>query len=389
MKEFKEILLREIKRIFLSKDLVLICLIAPFIYSFGLVYIYHKQNPKDIRIAVVDQDNSSISRQYTRMIDSTPELNIVNYYPSTYLAYNAIFKNQTDLFYFIPKDFSMNLKRGKNTFAFIGANASNFMVSSSAIKTIITTSQFLSARALVKFLIGKGISKQTATQMIQPIRGNFRWIFNSKKTYANFFIPFILLAVFQQILIVAVCHTMSLETQQNTWKNLYKISKNKILPIIFGKGIPYIFVAFFMIIMFVFIVFPFGAIFETSKLNLLFISLIYSFVIVFFAMSISHLFRTPVISLCALTFYSLPVLLISGFAWPLYMLPWHLHICAYLFPSTYFINVFRFYALRNIEIQYATIPVIQLTIFFVVCVIINFVVFKFKLKFLSKPKHLI
>lgn len=383
MTGFKQILLRELKRIFLSKDLVLICFIAPFIYSFGLVYIYHKQNPKDIKIAVVNQDNSLISRQYTRMINSTPELNITNYYSSTFLAYNSIFKNQVALFYFIPSNFSVNLKRGKNTFAFIGANASNFMVSSSAIKTIVTTSQFLSAQVLLKFLISKGISKQTATQMIQPIRGNFRWIFNSRKTYANFFIPFILFAVFQQILIVAVCHTMSLETQQNTWEKLYKISKNKILPIIFAKAIPYIFVALFMIIMFIFIVFPFGDIFETAKLNLFFISLIYSFVIVFFAMSISHLFKTPVISLCALTFYSLPVLLISGFAWPVYMLPYHLHIATYLFPSTYFVNIFRFYALKNIEIQYAMLPVIQLIVFLVVCVLINFVVFKVKLKFLS------
>jgi len=380
MKEFKKILLREIKRILLSKDLVLICIIAPFIYSFGLVYIYHIQNPKDIRVAIVDQDNSSLSRQYTRMIDSTPELNIVNYYPSTYAAYNAIFRNKTDLFYFIPRDFSTNLKRGHATFAFLGANASNFMVSSTAIKTIVMTSQFLSAKALAKFLIGKGISKQTATQMIQPIRGNFRWIFNPTKTYANFFVPFILLAVFQQILIVAVCHTMSLETQQNTWKNLYKMSKNKILPILFGKGIPYIFIALFMILLFMFMVLPFGNIFETSKLNLFFVSFIYSFVIVFFAMAISHLFKTPVVSLCALTFYSLPVLLISGFAWPLYMLPWHLHISAYLFPSTYFVNIFRFYALRNLEIQYATIPIAQLLILFIVCLSINFAVFKFKNK---------
>ena len=105
MTEFKQLLLREIKRIFLSKDLVLICFIAPFIYSFGLVYIYHKQNPKDIKIAVVNQDNSLISRQYTRMINSTPELNITNYYSSTFLAYNSIFKNQAALFYFIPSNF--------------------------------------------------------------------------------------------------------------------------------------------------------------------------------------------------------------------------------------------------------------------------------------------
>ena len=128
MKGFKQILLREFKRFFTSKDLILICIIAPIVYSFGITYIYHKQNPRDIKIALVDQDNSAVSRQYGRMINSTPELNIVDYFPSTYAAYNAIFTNKVDLFYFIPSDFSINLKRAKSTFAFLGANASNFMV---------------------------------------------------------------------------------------------------------------------------------------------------------------------------------------------------------------------------------------------------------------------
>ena len=158
LKLFKQVLLREFKRFFTSKDLVLICIIAPIVYSFGITYIYHKQNPRDIKIALVNQDNSSVSRQYGRMIDSTPELNIVDYFPSTYAAYNAIFTNKVDLFYFIPSNFSTNLKRAKSTFAFIGANASNFMVSSSAIKTIVMTSQFLSAQVLTKFLIKNGIN---------------------------------------------------------------------------------------------------------------------------------------------------------------------------------------------------------------------------------------
>lgn len=380
MIKFKQILFREIKRILSSKDLILICLIAPFIYSFGLSYIYHKQSPKDIKIAIIDKDNSSLSRKYARMINSTAELNIVNYYPSTYAAYNAIFTNKVDLFYFIPNNFSADLKRAKSTFAFMSANASNFMVSSSAIKTVVTTSQYLSSQILAKFLISKGISEKNAIHMLQPLKTDFKWIFNPTKTYSNFFIPFILFAVFQQIIIVAVCHTMSLETKENTWQNLYKISDNKIVPILLAKAIPYIFVALFMILLFIFFIFPFANIFQTSKLNILIISLLYSFVIVFFAMMISHLFKTPIISLCALTFYSMPVLLISGFAWPVYMLPEYLKISTYLFPSTYFINTFRFYALNDIPLHYATNSIIHLFIFFSICFLINFIIFKIKIK---------
>jgi ABC-2 type transport system permease protein len=152
------------------------------------------------------------------------------------------------------------------------------------------------------------------------------------------------------------------------------------LPILFGKAIPYVFVALFMMLLFVFLVFPFNSIFQTSKINLLLLSIVYSFVIVFFAMAISHLFKSPVVSLCALTFYSMPVLLISGFAWPIYMLPTYLNIAAYVFPSTYFINIFRFYSLNTIWIGYATYCILSLIIFFLVCLSINVIAFKLKTK---------
>ena len=379
MKGFIKIFLRELKRIFTSKDLIVICLLAPILYAYGLSYIYEKQIPKDIKISIVDQDMSSLSRYYHRMIDSTPELNINNYYSSTYSAYRAIFENKADLFYFIPRDFSENLKRGKSTFAFIGANASNFMVSSSAIKTVVMVSQHLSAQVLVKILISNGISKKTAVSMQQPIQTHSRWIFNPTKTYSNFFIPFVLFAVFQQILIVAVCHTMSLETKEKTWKDLFEISNKKVLPVLFGKAVPYVFVALYMVLLFVFFVFPFADIYHTSKLNIFILSTIYAFVIVFFAMTVSHLFRTPVMSLCALTFYSMPVLLISGFAWPLYMLPAYLKIATYIFPSTYFINTFRFFSLNDMPLTYATKSITELTVFFSVCLVINVAITKWKI----------
>ncbi|WP_413853990.1 ABC transporter permease [Candidatus Ruminimicrobium bovinum] len=377
---FKQILIREIKRFFKSKDLIIICLLAPILYSVGLTYIYHHQNPTDLKLTIIDKDNSYLSRNLVRMLDATPELNVVKFVPSAYEAYKSLFSNEAEIFYYIPEDFSENLKKSKSTFAFIGANASNFMVSSMAMKTIAVVSQTLSAKIFVKFLMSHNISKNTAVKMAQPLGCNFKWIFNPAKTYSNFFVPFILLAVFQQILIVAVCHTMSLETKENSWKDLFKISNNKILPVLLAKAVPYIFTSIFMIFLFLLFVLPFNSVFQTSKINFTVITFLYSFVIVFFAMAISHLFKTPVISLCALTFYSMPVLLISGFAWPLYMLPLYLKISAFLFPSTYFINLFRYYSLDNIPLNYSFIQMGQLFVFFLVCLLINLFFMKQKLK---------
>lgn len=380
MKSFITIFKREFKRIIKSKDLVIICFVAPFIYFFAITYIYDAKNPKNIKLSIVNKDNSAISRNLTRMIDSTPELNISNYYTSAHAAYNAIFQNKSDIFYYIPEDFSSNLKRSKSSFGFISANASNFMVSSAAIKTVVLTSQILSAKVLAKFLISKEIPKEIAIRMIQPMGMESKWLFNPQKSYANFFIPFIILAIFQQILIVAVCHTMSLETQENTWKDLFSISKGKLLPVIFAKAIPYMFISLFMICLFVFAVLPFTQIVYHSATKIILISLIYSVLIVFFAMAISFLFKSPVVSLCALTFYSMPVLLISGFAWPIYMLPIYLHIATYLFPSTYFVNIFRIFVLDDISLKFAIVPMTHIVLFAIFCFAINIFLFRMKQK---------
>jgi len=380
MKSFITILKREFKRIITSKDLVIICFLAPFVYFFAITYIYDAKNPKNIKLSIVNKDNTALSRNLTRMIDSTPELNISNYYTSAYTAYNAIFQNKSDIFYYIPENFSSNLKRSKSSFGFISANASNFMVSSAAIKTVVMTSQILSAQVLAKFLISKEIPKEIAIRMIQPMGMESKWLFNPQKSYANFFIPFIILAIFQQILIVAVCHTMSLETQENTWKDLFLISKGKLLPVLFAKAIPYIFVSLFMILLFVFAVLPFTQIVYHSASKIILISLIYSVLIVFFAMAISFLFKSPVISLCALTFYSMPVLLISGFAWPIYMLPAYLHIATYLFPSTYFVNTFRFFVLDDISLKFAIVPMTHIVLFAIFCFALNIFLFRMKKK---------
>ena len=107
---FKKILIREIKRFFKSKDLIIICLLAPILYSVGLTYIYHYQNPTDLKLTIIDKDNSYLSRNLVRMLDATPELNVVKFVPSAYEAYKSLFSNEAEIFYYIPEDFSENLK---------------------------------------------------------------------------------------------------------------------------------------------------------------------------------------------------------------------------------------------------------------------------------------
>lgn len=70
------IFVSEIRESFMDAGTVLIFIVAvilyPMLYSIG----YINQTIKEIPVAVIDQDHSALSRQYSRMLDATEQLKV-------------------------------------------------------------------------------------------------------------------------------------------------------------------------------------------------------------------------------------------------------------------------------------------------------------------------
>lgn len=363
---------REFKRIFTSSDLLLICLIAPLFYGLLFSYLYINKRPVDIPVGIINMDNSAMSRKLVRNLDASPELKIDKTYTSPLEAYEGIFENDLGAFYFIPRDFSANLKKGKSASAFNAANSSSFLISSNVLKNMNSISVAFTQKQFVKLLVDKGYSYEAAKAAFTPLKADIHYIYNTEMNYSDFLLPFLLFAVLQQIILVAVATTMSLEKTKGTLKDLYQTANGNFFYIIAGKAIPYIFLGIFLNLINIFIMFPIDSIYIQSVSGFMLLSTAFIIAVTFFAVLISYLFRSPEFAMAVLMFYALPTVMLSGIAWPHHALPLALKIVSFLFPSTYALTSLRLFILGDMSIHYAVMPSLILIIFALICFIFSY-----------------
>jgi ABC-2 type transport system permease protein len=79
-------------------------------------------------------------------------------------------------------------------------------------------------------------------------------------------------------------------------------------------------------------------------------------------------------AMAMLMFYSLPTILLSGFAWPHNAMPIHLKIISYFFPSPYSMNYIRMFILGDVSIKYALRPTIDLMLFAELCFLASYII---------------
>ena len=72
------VFLQECKNVVKDSGVVLIFFVASLAYPLLYNYVYYNESVKDIRVAVIDNDCSSYSRQFIKKLEATKEIEVVN-----------------------------------------------------------------------------------------------------------------------------------------------------------------------------------------------------------------------------------------------------------------------------------------------------------------------
>ena len=76
LKAFWRVFIREIEIFGSHKSFYRLSLGLPILSFLFFVVLFHNGMPRDMSVAVLDRDNTPLSRQLTRMIDATPSARI-------------------------------------------------------------------------------------------------------------------------------------------------------------------------------------------------------------------------------------------------------------------------------------------------------------------------
>ncbi len=314
---------------------VLVPLVYPLIYSF----IYTNETIREVPTVVVDNSRSSLSREYLRKVDASPETSIVAYCADMEEAKLMLKDRKAYGIIYIPAHFSDDIVQGKQTQVSIFCDMSGLLY----YKALLTanTNVSLAMNAAIKMERAGNTSARQDEITAYPIEYEDVAIFNPTNGFAAFLIPAVLILIIQQTLLLGIGLSAGTAREHNQFKDLVPINRhyNGTLRIVMGKGLSY-FMVYSLVAVYILCVVP--RLFSLNQIAipgvLTLFTLPYLTACIFFAMTASIAIRNRETCMLLFVFTSVPLLFLSGISWPGSAMPSFWRYFSYLFPSTFGIN---------------------------------------------------
>ncbi|WP_168196432.1 ABC transporter permease [Bdellovibrio sp. NC01] len=341
MKYFFKIFLSELQKVFRNHDILLMVLGAPILYGVVLSFAYTQGRVENVPVAVVAQDSSAFTQNLLRQIDATEEVALTDSFTTIPEATHAIKNGDNVALLYVPKNFTKRRLRLQASPLYLATNTSNFALSNPAMVGTATVTQTFGAGTLMALMRKTGQTKEKAFNLASPIALDTRQIFNPLLNYSFFFVPGLIYAILQQIILVGLCFSLTEEKDRRVWQPPQ--SFGMVAPYIVGRCLPYALINLLFSLAYIYILLPW------IHLNVSYTQLglitVFGFAFVFASSAMAFLFgllfKDSVTAIVALMFYSMPAFLISGMSWPSFNLSLPLKILSWFTPITHFGEAIR------------------------------------------------
>ncbi|WP_071147251.1 ABC transporter permease [Bacteroides ihuae] len=332
---------QEFRSTFRDQGVLIFFVLVPLMYPLLYGFIYTNEVVREVPAMVVDNSRTSISREYLRKIDATPDVKIVSYCSDMEEAKLMLREREGYGIIYIPADFSDNIARGLQTKVSLYCDMSGLLYYKNLL--IANTAVSLDMNKDIKISRSGNTTNRQDEITAQPIEYENVAMFNPTNGFAAFLIPAVLILLLQQTLLLGVGLSAGTAREQNRFKDLVPINRhyNGTLRIVLGKGLSY-FMVYALVSFYVLFVVP--RIFSLNQIgqnnDLIPFILPYLAACIFFAMTASIAIRNRETCMLLFVFTSVPLLFISGISWPGAAIPAFWKYFSYIFPSTFGINGF-------------------------------------------------
>jgi ABC-2 type transport system permease protein len=332
---------QELRNTFRDQGVLIFFLLVPLGYPLLYAFIYTNEVAREVPAIVVDDSQSSLSRDYLRRVDATADINIVAHCTDMEEAKRLMREREAYGVIYIPKDFSSNINTGRQTQVSIYCDMSGLLYYKAML--MANTNVSLDMNKDIKIRRAGNTTDRQDEITAYPIEYEDVAMFNPTNGFAAFLIPAVLMLIIQQTLILGIGLAAGTAREQNRYRDLVPLGQHYrgTLRIVMGKGLCY-FMIYAVVSVYVLCIVP--HLFRLNQIGLpadviLFV-LPYLFSCVFFAMTVTTMLRSRELCMVVFVFTSVPLMFISGISWPGAAVPPFWRYVSYLFPSTFGINGF-------------------------------------------------
>lgn len=334
-----KIWLYELSEVVRDQGIFIFVILLPLGYPLAYAYIYNNETVHEVPIAIVDDNSSTMSRDFVRRMDATADVDVVAHCNNMKDAEELIRQQKVYGVVHIPKSFTEDLYRGTQTTVGIYSD----MCSMLYYKALLLAANNVSLEMNKEIKVTRYMQGTTDRQdkiSAMPVEYDYVPLYNPQSGFAAFLIPPVLMLIIQQSMLLGIGMSMGRIRERNFGFGVPFLSyyKNP-LYIILGKGLVYFLI---YIIMGVYMFTCVTRMFSLSQIGDFgtFLTFLVPYLIACVALSlvVSFFIYRREDCILLIVFLSLPLLFISGISWPGAAIPDVWRYLSYVFPSTFGLN---------------------------------------------------
>jgi len=344
MKTIFQFIIKELLQVKRDKKMLVVIFMAPILQLIFLGYAAN-MDVNVIHTTIYDQDKTSTSRDFIKRFEQTGYFTIDHYVSNYEEVTDLLNEGKTLVAIVIPKDFEKKINRRETAplqTLFEGSDGNKASIALGYIQGIATKfSQGIVAETKDKL----GMKISLSGSLIPEVRV---W-YNPEMKTRNYMVPGIL----GLILMISTISLMSMavvrEREIGTLEQLI-VTPIKNYQLILGKLIPFTLIGFVVLIIVMIIMTQwFGIVVRGNKLYLLFTALLFVLSNLGIGLFISTVSKTQQQAMMASVFaVMMPMIYLSGFAFPIENMPVVVQYITYIIPLRYFITILRGIVLKGI-----------------------------------------
>ena len=324
----------------LDEGVVVFFLVVPLLYPLLYAYLYNHESVREVPTVVVDNSHSTLSREFTRRVDASADVQIISHCQDMEEAKEMIHHRDAYCLIYIPKDFAKDIAEHRQTTVELYSDMSGLLYYKAVLSSCTEVS--LDMNKEIKAQLIPGATDEQISVFQYPIEYQYVPMFNTQSGFATFLIPAVLMMIIQQTMVLGV-GMMAGEEREKVRKHIAEphiIGKNPI-EVLMGKS-TVIFTIYVFVAVYLACIVPqlFNLVHIWRWQTLLAFMVPYIAACVFFSISISSIAHDRESFIIMFVFISIPLLFASGISWPASNIPIFWKGFSWLFPSTFGINGF-------------------------------------------------
>lgn len=319
----------------------ILLVLAGGIFLYGLLYNY-MYAPNLVRkapVAVVDLSHSTLSREYIRLLDATPQTSVYAQTPNILEARQWMKQGDVAGILYLPADFEARVARGETSVFVLYAATDAFLnfkgLQESGSRVMLAVNDAHRMEGAV-FLPPQGL---LAVASSAPIQVSGTALYNYTEGYGSYLIPAVMIVIIFQTMLMVIAMLTGEEAERKretplaerinrsniSWKNAIRIVSART----FVYVMLYVIFSLFLLglLPYVFSIPNIGHGWDIVTMMIPFL-----LGTSFFALAASRWFTDSEAPLLMIAFFSVGYIFLSGVSYPLELMPWYWQAAHYIFP---------------------------------------------------------